>query len=122
MKMYEGHHSISRGGGGGGGGGWSFCRGEIILFQSCSAARWKIQISLHVYIEHFWTVIIFFTQSLPEIIYLKKNSSPPPLEFERWPLSPCRLYYKVISGICNNGRCKTVNLRLHFEEKNGEDM
>ena len=55
-----------------------FCRGQIILFQPCSAARWKIQISLHVYIEHFWTVIIFFTQSLPEIIKKKQLQPPPP--------------------------------------------
>ena len=80
--MLGGHHSISRGGGG-----VEFLSRANYLFQPSSAARWKFQIVLHVYIEQLYLFIyyLFHTQSSPEIIYLKKTSPPILLEIEWCP-------------------------------------
>ena len=41
------------------------------LFQPGSAARWKLKMLSHVYIQQFLQYIIYFMQSLREIIYTK---------------------------------------------------
>ena len=76
----ENHHSISSGGGGG--------RARVFvpdkLFIS-SLLRSTLNI-LHVCVQQVFKVIIYFIQSLPEIIYFKILLYPPPLEIKWWHL------------------------------------
>ena len=57
-------------------GGLQFLSRRNYLFQPGPAARWKFQILLHVYVWKFWKKVIYFMQSLPEIMFKQEAWSP----------------------------------------------